>query len=240
MALAHIEDVLYGSDDGGALDIHIPEELRREIGYERCLLVLIVYAYHANEDNLAWPSARTVSKSLGFDVRKVRAAIKVLNENRLLVRVANQQVRRRGITFYLNLPSCDPVESRYVEVAPNSRQKGVMRVPQESTCADTTLVTSSDTQACTKDKDKVDEKEKFDHLRVFQIPFDDFWSLYPNKSERGRAFIYWQTLALTPGLTLAAFFALKERLGSDNSTSSSDWPSAHSWLESKPWKSHDS
>jgi hypothetical protein len=237
MALAHIEDVLYGSDEGSALEIEIPEHLRREIGYERCLLILLVFAYHANQDNLAWPSARTLSTSLGFDVRKVRAGIKVLVHNRLLVRVANQRIGRRGVTYYLNLPSCDPVESRFREVDPNTPQKSAVKVTQAPLYQGTRLGTKSDTDACTKDKEQVNTEDKFDHLSLFSVQFEDFWDCYPNKIERGRAFVCWQTLDLKPGLTFATFFALKRQLDSARGPESANWPAAHIWIESEPWKS---
>lgn len=242
MALAHIGDVLYGSDSAGCIEFEIDRELSREVGYHRCLLVLVTLAYHANEHNLAWPSAGTISRAVGFDVRKVRVCLKVLERSRLITRIANQRVGKRGITYHLNLPSFDQVEPQYCDESRHVVHSGPEGVPLEKPEKGSVDSTPDSTQMSTppytkgKDKDKVKEEVKLDHLKYFEIPFEDFWDLYPSKFERGHAFVAWQTCAQTPGLTLAIFFALKGQLDSNREPISSDWPPAHVWLASEPWK----
>lgn len=242
MALAHIEDVFYGSSSAGCIEFEIDSEFSREVGYHRCLLVLLNLAYHANVHNLAWPSARTISRAVGFDVRKVRVCLKVLERSRLITRIASQRAGTRGVTYYLNLPSCDLVEPEYGDGSQHVVHSGLedvlLQQPKNGSVSGTPSRTQVSTLPCTKDKeeDKVKEEVKLDHLKYFEIPFEDFWDLYPSKFERGRAFVAWQTCAQTPGLTLAIFFALKGQLDSNGEPIFSDWPPAHVWLSSEPWK----
>ena len=237
MGRAHIEDVFYGGENGGPIEIIVPKTLRREISPHRCRSVLHVFAFHANDENRTFPSISKVAQAVDFDQRKVRVAIKVLEINGLLVKIANYKVGKRGITYHLNLPSfCEflrPLESEIEEMTWKPRTgERAETVLNPTTDLGTEPVTQSGTPACDKEEVKYKYKDKEELVSFFELaedPFSAFWFCYPGiKTTDKKARNEWKSVVALVGVS-AVVSALAQLLSVPVQDRKCYQP-AHEWL----------
>ena len=240
MGRAHIEDVFYGGENGGPIEIIVPKSLRKHISADRCRFVLHVFAFHTNDENRTFPSISKVAQAVDFDQRKVRVAIKVLECNGLLVRVANYKVGKKGIVYYFNLPSfCEysrPTNSQIIEM---------LWDPERAVWNDSdslpapTSGTQSVTPACDKEEheDKSEqEKELPPELFFEENPFELFWQYYPRKTSlKEKAREEW--VYVTSVVPLYVILEELNKLLKEGPGELGGYLSAHVWLSSLLHKS---
>ena len=233
MGRAHIEDVFYGGEEGGPIEIIVPKSLRKHTSADRCRFVLHVFAFHANDENRTFPSVSKVADAVCFDQRKVRVAIKVLECNGLLVKIANYKVGKKGITYYFNLPSfCEfprPTEQQIVDKVWDSDH--AVCVEPDSLSAPT-LGTHLETPACDKEEQevKIEQEKELCSKQLFEVgSFEWFWDCYPRKSSiEKRAHAEWKFVVASVGVS-AVVSALAQLLSAPLQNSD-DYQPAHEWL----------
>lgn len=237
MGRAHIEDVFYGGENGGPIEIIVPKTLRRDISPHRCRSVLLVFAFHANDENRTFPSISKVAQAVDFDQRKVRVAIKVLECNALLVKMDNYKVGKRGIAYHFNLPSfCEfsrPLEPEIEEMTWKPRTvERAETVPNLTTDLDTETVTQRGTPACDKEEVKYKYKDKEELVSFFELaedPFSAFWFCYPGiKTTDKKARNEWKSVVALVGVS-AVVSALAQLLSVPLQDGEGYQP-AHEWL----------
>lgn len=184
--LSHVSDVLMGGENGDALEIIIPEKHKKSLSDMPVRIVLLALAYHANKDSIAWPSAATLAKETRIAERRVRVAIKVLQENALIKRVAGYKPGKSGVKYLLTLPSfTDPdeiIETTSTHLVTHPQAQNMMQLSKHEV---TPPCTQPMTPACDKEEVKVKHKEKEEILLTFELAtdlFQAFWDCYPRKS----------------------------------------------------------
>lgn len=156
MAYVHLNDVFRGGLTGGALEITIPAWASRDIGEERVRYVLAALCHHANDHNLAYPSAATLAFETDVPERKVRVALRVLEDNGIIIRVGPAWAGKRGVQFRINTPSVavypQPVTGQSADGPDSGLPQRTPVVTTWYTSTRTPLRTDSLTDACGKDE----------------------------------------------------------------------------------------
>jgi len=231
--LSHISDVLMGGEDRDALEIIIPEKHKKSLGDMPVRLVLLALAFHANRDSVAWPSAATLGKETGLAERRVRVAIKVLQENALIKRVAGYKPGKSGVKYLLMLPSFtdldELVETGSAHLVTHPQTQNMTQLTKHEVALS---CTQPMTPACDKEEVKVKHKEKEEILLTFELAtdlFQAFWDCYPRKSspvKKARA--EWNLVIEKVGIS-KVISALIQLL-SDPPQEGKGYQPAHDWL----------
>lgn len=232
MALQHIGTILYGGEAGNALPIVIPDRFKRQIGTHTVRLVWLGLAYHANRDDVAYPTAATLAAGLDIPERKVRCALQVLasTENAYLLRQGTFKVGSHGVPYRLIFPSNDKPEGL-------DDWKGAEPDDGFRTAFPMQGSTGNRTQACDKDQKEgkqlrrsANRKFSEQELEMFEV----FWDLYPRQERRSDALRewWWATRKISPEEIIAAlprFISSVEVVDEEFIPLPSNWLSGGRW-----------
>ena len=195
----HVDDVLRGGPDAGAIPINVPNDLpislRKQIGVDRLRLILLDLASYANDKSVAYPSVRTIAAETGIQERKVRVGLEILQLIGLVTRVAAAIPGRRGVSYRLHLPSVEGGQS--IEKDESTTSPRTSTRTQSRTHSLTPSPTQISTVECGEEKQEEEQKRKAQ--RELDYVYCRFADTYPRHGLNGQARIaFYAAAAVVP------------------------------------------